>query len=199
MSVDVPKVGGRNQEPQPDWRTAMVESARSAGSRIATRERARNPAIPNNFLDFSDAGFPANLDILPVQVPRASIPQEMAQYRDMINRQWQHVPWSAISVNGGADGKAHVPGATRHDLGGGMAVAVVAGNYLMYADKQQHKDRRARNVEKSSENLKYKMESEEDGYQRDAVVTGSMTVEQLFEYEKSIGDEASIEGARIER
>jgi len=194
VSFDVPKAGGKTPE---DWRTAMIQSARAAGSRIATRERTKNPAIPDNFLDFSEAGFPADLDILPVQIPRPSVPQEMTQYRDVVNRQWQHVPWQSISSNGGQDGKAHVPGAIRHDLGGGMVVAVVANNYLMYADKHQHADRRARHVEKSSENLKYKMESVEDGYQRDATDTGPMTIEQLFDYEKSIGEEPALKGVKL--
>jgi len=210
--VDLPKAGTQSPAPQKqeDWRTALVQKATAAGSRLATKERAHNPMIPDNFLDLSDAGFPADLVVLPIQRPRDHVPAEMSQYRDLLNRQWQHVPWSVISSNGGQDGKANVPGAVKHDLGSGEFVAMLAGHFLMFANRQQFEARRKTNERRSAEHLQYKMESHEEDvseqYGRtkaklrvDATNTGPMTVEQLFEYEKSIGDEASIKGARIDR
>lgn len=193
-----------------DWRETMVKSATAAGSRIAVSERAKNPMIPDNFLDLSDAGFPADLVVLPVPIPRQGVPSEMSQYRDMLNRQWLHVPWAAISGNGGQDGKANVAGAVKLDLGSGEFVATLAGHYLMFANKHQHEERRAANVRRFQERVQYKTESRTEDvaehYGRtqaslrvDATKTGPMTVEEMFEYEKSIGDEASIKGTRIER
>jgi hypothetical protein len=195
-------------EPGADWREAMMASARAAASRVAIKERARNPMIPDNFLDVSDSGFPADITVLGVQIPRPGVPQEMAQYRDMINLQWLHVPWSFISKNGGEDGKAHVPGVAKYDLGGGEFVAVLAGNFLMYANREQYQQRRVRNANKADESLQYKVqnrleEATEDGKRRNLRVEssdpGPMSLEGLLEYEQRIGDEAPIEGVRIER
>ena len=206
--TELPRAGITRPADTEDWREALVKTAVDAGSRLEVRERAKNPMIPDNFLDFSDSGFPADLVVLPIQVPRQGIPEEMAQYRDMLNMQWLHVPWSAISSNGGQDGKAYVPGAVRLDLGGGNFVASVANQYLMYASREQYMSRRSRNTARSVEALQLKMEERtEDASQRygqrgnlrfDSTNTGPMTVEEMFEYEKSIGDEPSIKGTRID-
>lgn len=208
MSLDLPKVAAKAESTAAeDWRDNLVKTATSAGSRLEARERASNPMIPDNFLDLSDAGFPADLVVLPVPIPRQSEPLEMAQYRDLLNMQWLHVPWNVISSNGGHDGKAHVPGAVRIDLGGGQFVAGLGGHYLMYANRRQYEDRRARNTRRSQEAVQYKMESRiedlKDAASRtslrvDATNTGPMSIEELFEYEKSIGDEAPIKGVRIQ-
>jgi hypothetical protein len=205
MSLDLPKAGAGKPHVEEDWRAKLVETASSAGSRLETRERSRNPMIPDNFMDLSDAGFPADLIVSPVQIPRQDVPAEMAQYRDMLNLQWLHLPWSAISANGGLDGKASVPGAVRIDLGGSFVVAL-AGHYLMYANRHQYEARRDRNVRRYQESVTTKMESRTEALEGqgrkgslrfDSTDTGPMTVEELFEYEKSIGDEASIKGARL--
>lgn len=207
MSVDLPKLA-QKPDGADDWRAKLVDTATSAGSRLEVRERARNPMIPDNFLDLSEAGFPADLVVLPVPIPRQDVPAEMTQYRDLLNMQWLHVPWNVISANGGQDGKAHVPGSVRIDLGGGQFVAGLAGHYLMYANRHQYEERRTRNTRRSQESVQYKMESRveelKDAASRtnlriDATNTGPMSVEELFEYEKSIGDEAPIKGARIQR
>lgn len=207
MSLDLPKVAKAVEQTE-DWRSRLVDTATSAGSRVEARERARNPMVPDNFLDLSDAGFPADIIVLPVQIPRQSEPAEMAQYRDILNMQWLHVPWGVISSNGGQDGKAHVPGAVRIDLGGSQFVAGLSGHYLMYANRHQYEQRRNRNLRRYQESVQYKMESRVEelkdassktNLRIDATNTGPMTIEELFEYEKSIGDEAPIKGVRIER
>lgn len=196
MSVDIPRV--RPVEVQGDWRSDMVAAATQAGTQLATRERGRNPAIPDNFLDVSDAGFPSDIIVKAVQIPRQAVPQEMGQYRDMINRQWLHVPWSAISSAGGADGKANVPGAVMVDLGGGNLVASLAGHYLMFANRKQYEDRRALNVSRASESLAFKLQQEEEvdhGVRRTTdKAAGQLSIEDLLEYEKSIGSEPSVVG-----
>jgi hypothetical protein len=204
MSLDLPKVTAKPQVDE-DWRAKLVETASLAGSRIESRERARNPMIPDNFMDLSDSGFPADLIVICVQIPRQDVPAEMAQYRDLLNLQWLHLPFSAISMSGGQDGKADVPGAVRIDLGGGNFVAGLAGHYLMFANRHQYEERRARNVRRHQESAAAKMEAREEliegmskgKYRFDSTDTGPMTVEELFEYEKSIGDEAPIMGARL--
>lgn len=198
MSVDVPTIN-EGQTANSDWRDSLVARAKQVVSHLATREKAKNPMIPDNFLDFSEAGFPANLVVIPVQIPRQGNPAEMAQYQDRLNRQWLHLPWSVISKNGGLDGKANVPGAYKQDLGNGQFVAAVAGNYLMYADKEQFENRRKANIDKAADGLRYKTESTEGGVRRDFQEGGTMSIEELFEYEKQIGAEAPIEGIRIER
>lgn len=184
-----------------DWRTELVVAAQSAGARVTARQRAKNPAIPNDFLDMSDAGFPADIIVKGVQIPTAGVPGEMAQYRDMIERQWLHVPWSAISSNGGLDGKAFVPGASKHDLGGGHFVASYSGYYLMFADRKQYEQRRAHNSERANESRAYKLQVEEEtdiGVRRAHRDGGApMSVEELLEFEKSIGEEAPRRGEHI--
>lgn len=212
MKPNVPTAGAKKPEGQPapqpaakmseaDWRSKLVKTATAAGEAIASRDRVRNPMVPDNIFDFSRAGFPSDLDILPLSIPRQGVPAEMAQYRDMLNRQWQHLPFDVISGNGGQDGKAYVPGCEPRDMGGGHLVATLAGHYLMYANRHQHHERRSRNTEKGSERVRYKMEAhtDEEGHRRDGTDTGPMTVEELFEYEKSIGSESPIMGGRLER
>lgn len=184
-----------------DWRTALVSAARDAGSRVTSRERSKNPTMPNDFLDMEDAGFPADIIVKGVQIPSAGIPAEMAQYRDMIERQWLHVPWSAISSNGGLDGKAFVPGATKYDLGQGHHVASLSGYFLMFADRKQYQDRRARNIERANESRAYKFQVEEEadiGVRRTHRDGGDpMTLEELMEFDKRIGEEAARKGDHI--
>ncbi len=212
MSVDIPTLKRAEAPQQPaeavsDWRKQLVTQAKGTASALRTRERTRNPMIPDNFLDLHDAGFPADLVVLPVQIPRPAVPGEMAQYRDMLNYQWLHVPWNVISKNGGEDGKANVPGATPHDMGGGHFVAVLAGHYLMFASREQYEARRASNTLKAGESLQYKMDHLEEQNKASMRSTmrhetdhvGPMTLEQLLEYEQVIGDEAALKGVRITR
>lgn len=181
-----------------DWRSALVTAARSAGERVTARDRYKNPAIPHDFLDVSDAGFPADIIVKGVQIPSAGVPAEMAQYRAMREAQWLHVPWSAISANGGADGKAFVPGATKHDLGGGHLVVELSGYYLMYADRTQYQERRARNTERANESRAYKLQVEEEadiGVRKSHRDGGdTMSLEELLEFEKRIGEEPPSKG-----
>lgn len=187
-----------NIEQGEDWRQALVTAARSAGARISARDRAKNPAIPNDFLDVSDAGFPSDIIVKGVQIPSAGVPAEMAQYRGMIEAQWLHVPWSAISSNGGADGKAFVPGASKHDLGGGHLVVTLSGYYLMYADRRQYEQRRAQISERANESRAYKLQVEEEadiGVRKSHRDGGEpMTLEELVEFEKRIGEEPPAKG-----
>jgi len=186
---------------QGDWRDGMVNAARAAASRVSVRERAKNPAIPHNFLDVSEAGFPADIIVKAVQIPRAGDPAEMAQYRDMLDREWLHVPWNAISTNAGLDGKAFVAGAYKVDLGGGVFVAALAGHYLMFADRHQYEQRRAHIRQQANESRAYKLnnEQETDHGVRKSRHDGSapMTVEELLEFERRIGDEPPVRGDHI--
>lgn len=208
MSADIPTLSKQQQAatvPQDtgaDWRTAMVAQSEKAAAQLATRDRHRNPLIPDNFLDVSGAGFPADLDVRGVQIPRAGNPAEMMQYRSMLELQWLHVPWDAISTNGGRDGKANVPGATPHDLGGGHLVAAVAGNFLMFANRKQYEDRRARNLERANRSIDKKRHLEEKvggGAKMFATgedSSGPKTLEELLEYDKRLGEEPAIKGER---
>lgn len=201
MSLDVPTAGSKKAETKAerDWRKSLVEKATSAGEALSVKERVRNPMVPNNMFDFSAAGFPADIQVLPIQIPRPGDPAEMAQYKDMLYRTWQHLPYDVISTNGGLDGKAVVPGCEARDMGGGRLVAVLGEHYLMYANRHQHVQRRKENTEAGAERVRYKMETraEEDGLRREGTDTGPMSIEELFEYEKSIGDEAPIKGGRL--
>lgn len=185
-----------------DWRTSMVAAAQEAGSRLTSRERHKNPAIPNDFLDMSDAGFPADVVVKGIPIPTPGIPAEMAQYRNMRESQWLHVPWSFISSNGGADGKAYVPGASKHDLGQGDFVATLSGYFLMFADRHQYNKRRARNSERANESRSVKFENEEEadiGVRRMHRDGGAaMTIEELLEFDKRIGDEPERKGIRLD-
>ena len=220
MSVDLPSVKTQRTrredmpapsslatpsvEPGADWRDSMVSMARSTALGARSRDRVKNPMVPDNFLDVSEAGFPSDIVVLPVSIPRPGVPAEMDQYRRLINYQWLHVPWDFISKNGGEDGKAFVPGAERYDLGGGHFVAVLAGHYLMFASREQYQNRRTKNVQKSTEALQYKMDQLQEQTQQggkiwsEASQSGQMTLDELLEYEKQIGDEAALTGVRIE-
>ena len=212
MSLEPPKLSPTAPEQKltrggDDWRDVLVKQATDAGMRTATRERAKNPAIPDNFMDLTGSGLPSDIQVLSIPIPRQGNPGDMAQYRDMVQLQWLHLPWSVMSKSGGQDGKAVIPGAVAHDLGNGQFVVTLVGSYLMYANRKQYEDRRKTNLTRNQESLKYKTESRFEGDVRlgdrggtrvDMTDTGPMTVEQLFDYEKRIGEEAPIRGARLD-
>lgn len=186
----------------------MVAQAQATHQRAIARDRVKNPMMPDNYLDFSECGFPSDIHVVGIQIPRPGIPGEMMQYRDAVNLQWIHVPWDFISQNAGADGKAYVPGATRYELGGGHFVAVVANHYLMFASRQFYEERRARNISKAGESLQYKLDhqeevSRESGYpgtlRAENAQSGPMSLDDLLDYEKRIGDEAPLQGVKITR
>lgn len=184
---------------QSDWRQNMVAQAGRAGAMLSAKQQSRNPLIPDNFLDVSDAGFPADLTVVGVQIPRAGSPAEMAQYRNLVNYGWLHVPWDAISANGGNDGKANVPAAQKMDLGSGEFVATLAGHYLMFADTKLYQERRARNVARENQKLVYKTEEMEEKSDSGRMFShsdssGPMSLEDLLEYEAKLGDEPEIKG-----
>lgn len=191
-----------------DWRDVLVKTATEAGSRLSTRERSKNPMIPDNFMDLSGSGLPSDIQVLSIPIPRHTSPSDMAQYQDMIQRQWLHLPWSVISKTGGQDGKAVIPGAAAHDLGNGQFVVTLAGNFLMFANRKQYEDRRKEHLKRYQDSVQYKLESRFDedkdrlgdrgGKRVDVTNTGPMTVDEMFEYEKRIGEEAPITGARLD-
>lgn len=208
MKADIPTLSKQQQAAVPqntggDWRDEMVERAQRSAAQLATRERHRNPLIPDNFLDVSNAGFPADMDVRGVQIPRQGNPAEMMQYRSMLDLQWQHVPWHYISLNGGADGKANIPGAVPHDLGGGNLVAALGGNYLMFADRKQYENRRARNLQQANRSIDSKQHLEEkvDGgariFSTGEASSGPKTIEELLDYDKRLGEEPAIKGKRL--
>lgn len=211
MTMAPPKLGTSTPASKPsggdDWRDVLVKSATEAGSRLTTKERSRNPMIPDNFMDLTGSGLPPDIQVLSIPIPRQSSVGDAAQYRDMIQRQWLHLPWDVMSKTGGQDGKAVIPGATAHDLGNGQLVVALTGNFLMYANRKQYEDRRTANLNRYQESIKYKTESRFEGDNRlgdrggmraEITNTGPMTVEELFDYEKRIGEEAPIEGARLD-
>lgn len=212
MTMAPPKLGTPTPERKTtgggdDWRDVLVKQASEAGSRLTTKERARNPMIPDNFMDLTGSGLPSDIQVLSIPIPRQSSVGDAAQYRDMIQRQWLHLPWDVMSKTGGQDGKAVIPGATAHDLGGGQLVVALTGNFLMYANRKQYEDRRKANLTRNQQALQYKTENQFEGDKRlgerggmraEITNTGPMTVEELFDYEKRIGEEAPIEGARLD-
>lgn len=183
-----------------DWRSEMLKAASDASDSLQYYERGRNPALPNNFLDVSGAGFPADLIVIALQIPRQGVPQEMAQYRQVTQElKWLHVPWDYISQNGGADGKPNPPSAVRIDLGTGQAVAGLPGHYLLFASRKQYEDRRTKNIVQASERLAFKAHKEEEfdnGVRRSHLEDskGPLTIDDLIEFEKEVGSEPSIIG-----
>jgi len=183
-----------------DWKEQAVQMSIAAGEQIMQRERARNPMFPNNFLDMSDAGFPADIIVKGVQIPRAGIPLEMAQYRTVVNYQWLHVPWDWISRNDGQDGKARVPNARKVAIGDGQFVAAVGEDYLMFANRRQYEDRRRENRETRNQVAEVKtadrVEELEAGHRRAVSQEkfSSISLEQMIEIEKQAGDEPSVVG-----
>jgi hypothetical protein len=191
---DVPR------EPAADWREQAIRMSEGAAKQIAVREHSRNPAFPNNFLDMSDAGFPADIIVKGFQIPRAGLPQEMAQYRTVIDYQWLHVPWEWISVNDGMDGKARIPNARKVPLGDGQFVAALGNDYLMFANRWQYENRRKENRETRNRVAEIKIEDRveevESGHRRAVSMEkhSSVSLEEMLEMEKRAGDEPSIVG-----
>jgi len=211
---DIPSVKPQKRQPtEPpgnpqgptDWKRQAVRMSENAGRQLRYKERSRNPMFPNNFLDMSDAGFPADIIVKGFQIPRPGIPQEMAQYRDAVNYQWLHVPWEWISSNDGGDGKARVPNARKVALGDGQYVAAVGEDYLMFANRRQYEDRRKENRETRNQVAEVKVadriEELEDGHQRAVSMEkhSSVSFEEMLQIEKEAGDEPSIKGERIDR
>lgn len=178
--------------PNDDWRVEMLRTATQIGEALSVKDRARNPLVPNNFLDVSDAGFPSDIIVKPVLIPASGHVGQLQQYQEYRNLRWQHVKWSWISSNGGLDGKASVPGAEAKDLGGGELVATLSGYYLMYAYHDAYMGRRARNVAEANRKLEKRMEEIDERHEHNARTSGSITaaqtlsVEDLLEYEAKL-------------
>lgn len=175
-----------------DWRVEMLRTAAQVGEALSVKDRARNPLVPNNFLDVSDAGFPSDIIVKPVAIPAVGNVLQLQQYQEFRNKMWQHVKWSWISSNGGLDGKASIPGAEARDLGGGELVATLSGYYLMYADKKAYLRRRAENVEAANRRLEERVVGMEEKHERNARTFGSiseaqqLSVDELLEYEAKL-------------
>lgn len=185
-----------------DWREQMINSAREQASISSASETSRNPLVPHNFFEFRDSGFPSDIVVMALQIPRQSSPAELMQYKDMVNiKRWQHVRWEWISENAGFDGKPYPPGVESLDLGG-VLVATVAGHYMMYASREQYEARRRANLEKFSARIAYQLEewdeqNPETGGRTQSVykpAPGGMTLDDLLHYEQELGEERSSEG-----
>lgn len=145
--------------PSGGWQEEMRGLAKRQVEQAHIRERFRNPLIPDDFLDTRDSGLPSDMLVKGIQVPRPGMPAEVAQYERFRLAGFQHVRWDWISRNGGADGKANLPGAERVMLGNdGLPVAVVAGCYLMYIDRGYYEEKRGLNREKRNLETQTKVE-----------------------------------------
>lgn len=141
------------------WQDEMRNLAQNQIRHAHIRERHRNPMIPDDFLDTRDSGLPSDMMVKGVQVPRQGIPAEVAQYERFRLSGFQHVRWDWVSKNGGADGKANIPGAERMMLGNdGMPVAAIGGCYLMYIDRGYYEEKRGINRERRNSILNAKTE-----------------------------------------
>ena len=175
-----------------DWRVEMLRTATQAGVTLSARDRARNPLIPNNFLDVSDAGFPSDITIATVLIPASGNVAQLQQYQEFRHKHWRHVKMSWISNNGGRDGKAFVPGVEARDLGGGELVATLSGYYLMYASKEAYLSRRAQNVADANRRLESRVQEMEEKHEHNARTFGSisapqqLTVDDMLEYEANL-------------
>lgn len=190
---------------QSDWRVDMLRSATAAGARVSASERARNPLIPNNFFDLSEAGFPSDVQVMMIPIPAKGSPAQMSQYHNATAvLGWSHVRWDWISENGGLDGKASVPGASAHDLGNGEYVASLSGYYLMFADKKQYEARRAQNLERANRRIEERVAAVEEDKGGNSRTFGhiddpqTLSVDDLLEYESRLsfrkGESATQEG-----
>lgn len=141
------------------WQEEMRNLAKRQVEQAHIRERHRNPMIPDDFLDTRDSGLPSDMMVKGVQIPRPGLPAEVAQYERFRLAGFQHVRWEWVSKNGGADGKANIPGAERVMLGNdGMPVAAIAGCFLMYIDRGYYEEKRSKNREDRNRILQTKVE-----------------------------------------
>lgn len=175
-----------------DWRVEMLRTASQVGTALSVRDRSRNALIPNNFLDFSDAGFPSDIIVKAVPIPATGNTLQLMQYQEYREKMWQHVRFDWISSNGGLDGKANVAGAEGRDLGNGNFVATLSGYYLMYADKGAYLGRRASNIAKRNQLLEDRVhrqsEESEHGSRRTGYISDpkTFTMDELLDYEASL-------------
>lgn len=175
-----------------DWAVEMQRTATLVGEVVGVQERSRNPLVPNDFLDFSRAGFPSDIIVKAVLIPATGNPRQMMQYDEYRRLLWQHVKWDWISSNGGLDGKASVPGAESRDIGGGERVATLSGYYLMYALRAAYLQRRAQNVERANRKLEQRVIDKAEEHDNGARTTGfiepaqTLTVDDLLKYEAEL-------------
>lgn len=153
------------------WQDEMRNLARRQVENAHVRDRFRNPMIPDDFLDTRDSGLPSDMMVKGVQIPRPGIPAEMGQYHRFRDGGFQHVRWDWVSKNGGADGKANIPGAERVTLGNdGMPVVAIANCYLMYVDRGYYEEKRGINRDRrnsiSQKKVEDRVEEVEKGVSR---------------------------------
>lgn len=182
--------------PQPvkGWQDEMRELASRQSAHARVRERFRNPMIPDDFLNTRDSGLPSDMMVKAVQIPRPGLPAEVAQYERFRVAGFQHIRWDWISKNGGADGKANIPGAQKVALGNdGLPVAAVAGCYLMFIDRGYYEDKRGANRDRRNAILNAKVEARTEATEKG--VNRSVNLERVniesFEHLQEIENDPS--------
>ncbi len=141
------------------------------------RERVRNPAIPNNVFDFSGSGLPADFTYVPVEVPNPNsplYPHQLSILNDYLWSGFQHLTDEWVTHDG-RNGTAAIPNSVTID-----GRIVVAGCYVLYADRDWYERRRRDNVESRNAILESQQESREESLDR----VGGYESKRTFESER---------------
>lgn len=130
---------GRN-----DLAERMAVRLPDLGNANAIRSRSKNPAIPNNFLDFSDSGLPKRFQYHTVEVPNPNsplYPHQLAVEQAYLQEGFTHLPEDMVSSDPSDPVRAYLPNYVPID-----GKVTVSQCYLMYADREWYGRKRSERI-----------------------------------------------------
>lgn len=123
------------------------------------KERVRNPAIPDDLFDFSESGLPSEFVYHPVEVPNSSSPlyaNQLGALQNYLHAGFEFLT-TELATRDGRDGTAMIPELVEID-----GRVVVAGCYILFADRDWYQGNRNRNIAKRNKALEAQTEAREE-------------------------------------
>ena len=161
------------------------------------KDRARNPAIPNDIFDFSRSGLPADFVYHPVEIPNPSSPlyaHQLGILNNYLNTGFEFLTTDLASRDG-SGGTAHIPNLVEID-----GRVTVGGCYILFASRDWYGQARVRNVAKRNSILEDQTASREEAMEdlggnkqsrRVESQRRDVTLEELNKEEESGGEDDS--------
>lgn len=144
--------------PEVNLHKAMHERVKGHMVR-SQRERARNPAIPNDIFDFSDSGLPQDFVYMPVEVPNPASPlyaHQLGILNAYVFTGFDYLTTDLVTRDG-RNGTGRIPNFVEMD-----GRVTVGGCYILFASRDWYEKARRVNVEERNSILARQTEAREE-------------------------------------
>lgn len=127
------------------------------------KERARNPAIPNDIFDFSQSGLPQEFVYHPVEIPNPSSPlygTQLGILNAYLNSGFEFLT-TDLATRDGRNGTGAIPNLVEID-----GRVTVGGCYILFASRDWYDKSRSKNVKKRNDILSSQTDSREEAMEQ---------------------------------